>query len=130
MPEIFDPDTTDEFLEIQLGALLHDDIDVECLHALGVRGHQCVGLSGAFDTPAGGDIRHSDDRVTKESLVAAIAADPRMKTRDKCGAYRELTFRSNVLTPDSYPLAGGVGCGAYPIADFPWDTPAVASAGD
>ena len=65
--------------------------------------------------------------ASKTSLLASIAADSRMKARDKCEMYRELAYRSNVLTPDAYPLTGDGACAAYPIAEYPWDTSAVAA---
>ena len=84
----------------------------------------CLTLNVSTPRFAAGDVPRGDARLP------VIAADPRMEARDKCEMYRELVFGSAVLTPDSYPLAGDGGCGAYPIAEFPWDAPDVASAGD
>jgi para-nitrobenzyl esterase len=80
-----------------------------------------------FDTPADGGIRHSAERVTGSGLIAAVAADERLALRDKCWTFAGLVLRSDVLAEDAYGLAGGVDCSSYPLADFPWDAPAVSA---
>jgi hypothetical protein len=74
-----------------------------------------------LDTPAGGGSRLSTEGVTRESLIAAIDANPRLPTqRDKCRIFRTLAGWSPSFTREQYASAGSHGCLDYPIDGFPW----------
>jgi para-nitrobenzyl esterase len=69
-----------------------------------------------LDTPAGGGVRVSSDGVTREAVIAAVDADPRLPTqRDKCRVFRALARWSRGLTPAQYATAGAHGCAEYPF---------------
>jgi para-nitrobenzyl esterase len=74
-----------------------------------------------LDTPAGGGSRLSTEGETRESLIAAIDADPRLPTqRDKCRIFRTLAGWSPSFTREQYASAGAHGCADYPFDGYPW----------
>ncbi len=74
-----------------------------------------------FDTAADGGVRPSSDGVTREAVIAAVDADPRLPTqRDKCRVFRSLAAWSRGLPRAQYATAGAKGCADYPFETFPW----------
>jgi para-nitrobenzyl esterase len=74
-----------------------------------------------LDTPAGGGSRLSTEGVTRESVIAAVDADPRLPTqRDKCRVFRSLATWSREFTREQYATAGAHGCADYPFDAYPW----------
>jgi para-nitrobenzyl esterase len=70
-----------------------------------------------LDTPAGGGSHLSTDGVTRESVIAAVDADPRLPTRrDKCRVFRSLATWSRGFTREQYAST----CADYPYDRFPW----------
>ena len=60
--------------------------------------------------------------VTRESVIAAVDADPRLTSqRDRCFVYLELARWSRGFTEAEYATAGREGCAAYPFETFPWN---------
>jgi para-nitrobenzyl esterase len=93
----------------------------------GARGDQAAwsawdGREGAhkyllLDTPDGGGVRMGSEPVTQESVVAAVAADPRLAApRQRCWVYRELALWSRGFGKDDYASI----CPDFPIDAFPW----------
>jgi para-nitrobenzyl esterase len=75
--------------------------------------------AGLLDTPAGGGVRMAEGVVTRDAVLSAVEADPRLpERRDKCGVYRELALWQRAFSPDDYADAG---CGDLPLDAFPWD---------
>ena len=74
-----------------------------------------------LDTPAGGGSRLSTEGDIRESLIAAVDADPRLPTqRDKCRVFRTLAGWSPGFTREQYATAGAHGCADYPFDGYPW----------
>ena len=72
-----------------------------------------------LDTPAGGGLRMASDYLTKERVVAQIAADPRLpNARDKCERLRELAMYSGRFTREDYGRIAT--CSAFPLDAYPW----------
>ena len=75
-----------------------------------------------LDTQDGGGSRMGSEPVTRESVIAAVDADPRLTSqRDRCFVYRELARWSRGFTEAEYATAGREGCAAYPFETFPWN---------
>jgi para-nitrobenzyl esterase len=72
-----------------------------------------------LDTTDGGGVRMSSEGVTPDSVVAAVEADPRLRTqRERCGVYRELVDSSRgFFTREDYVTAGKQGCANYPFEE-------------
>jgi len=69
-----------------------------------------------FDTPAGGGSRMTPDAQTKEGVLAAVAADPRLADpKERCGVYAELAKRWRGITRDDY--AAMPDCKEFPIEE-------------
>jgi para-nitrobenzyl esterase len=74
-----------------------------------------------FDTPEGGGIRMSSERVVGETLLAGIAVDERFESqRERCSLYRQLATWSGVLEEDEYATVGGGACREFPFESYPW----------
>ena len=74
-----------------------------------------------LDTPAGGGVRMVPGALTRNGVLAAIEADPRLPTqRDRCALYRRVTLWSRALTEQEYLTIGKNGCAAYPLDTYPW----------
>jgi len=74
-----------------------------------------------LDTPAGGGSRLLTEGETRESLIAAVDADPRLPSqRDKCRIFRTLAGWSPGFTREQYASAGAHGCADYPFDGYPW----------
>ena len=70
-----------------------------------------------LDTPDGGGVRMGSEPVEPAGVLAAIDADPRLKSdRERCWVLRE-TFR---YSKDEYEKAGGARCTPFPFDAFPW----------
>ena len=75
-----------------------------------------------FDTAADGGLRMSSKAVTKDTVVAEIASDPRLPTRQaRCEIIDELASRWPRFDPVDYASAGAHSCGDIPIASVPAD---------
>ncbi|HTY17517.1 MAG TPA: carboxylesterase family protein [Myxococcota bacterium] len=70
-----------------------------------------------LDTPAGGGVRMGSEPIDAAQVIAAIDADPRIRSpRDHCWVLHEaLRFDE-----DAYAKAGGARCAGYPFDAFPW----------
>jgi para-nitrobenzyl esterase len=69
-----------------------------------------------LDTDAGGGIRTADGRVTRASVLAAIATTPELPTpRDRCLVLHDLVFGAE-LPRAEYDAK----CPAFPFDRFPW----------
>ena len=67
-------------------------------------------------------LRMSPERVTRETVLADVDADPRLAAqKDKCHVYRILATFSAGLSREQYATAGKKGCAEYPYDDFPWE---------
>ncbi|MFQ5416229.1 MAG: carboxylesterase/lipase family protein [Myxococcota bacterium] len=76
-----------------------------------------------LDTPAGGGARMGSAPVTVESVLAEIAADPRLETqRERCFVYRQIAKWDEDLGfgPEEYLDAGPTGCREWPYDEWPW----------
>jgi len=74
-----------------------------------------------LDTPDGGGLRMSDATVTREAVLAQLGADPALSApHDRCLVLRNLAKFSRGYTVAEY--AADPGCGAYPYADYPWES--------
>lgn len=72
-----------------------------------------------LDTPAGGGLRMSDSPVTRDLVLAQVAADPALSVpRDRCMVLRSLAKFSRGYSQSEY--AAEPACTAYPYADYPW----------
>jgi para-nitrobenzyl esterase len=68
-----------------------------------------------LDTPEGGGIRMGSEPLTREGVVAAVAADPRLAApRDRCRVLRNLATWTSGYTREQYDARAE-------CADFPWD---------
>jgi para-nitrobenzyl esterase len=75
-----------------------------------------------LDTAEGGGLRMGSEPVTPESVIAAVDADPRLRSqRERCWVYRELAQWSRGFDASLYPSAGREGCREYPLDAFPWN---------
>jgi len=64
-----------------------------------------------FDTPDEGGIHMSQDTVTRDSVVAAVATDPRLEsTEERCEVYALLAERSSGLSAEEYAAIEGGNC--------------------
>ena len=69
-----------------------------------------------LDTQADGGIRMSSESLTKESVIAAIEADPRFKAPDeRCRVYRALAIDGRGFTAADY--ASRESCRKYPLQE-------------
>jgi para-nitrobenzyl esterase len=74
-----------------------------------------------LDTPAGGGVRMSNERLTAATVLAAVDEDPRLATqRDRCMIYRELAQWSRGFSKTEYAAAGRNGCAEFPFDQYPW----------
>ena len=70
-----------------------------------------------LDTPAGGGLRADDQSLTREAVLAAVDADPRLvDQKERCRIFAELTTRSHSLTPAEYAQR----CPGIPLSEDPW----------
>jgi len=70
-----------------------------------------------FDTPAGGGITRSSAVQSREGVLAAIEADPRLaEPRARCLVYHDLVIWSPSLTRQAYDEK----CRAFPFDGYPW----------
>jgi para-nitrobenzyl esterase len=71
-----------------------------------------------LDTSAGGGIRMGSEPVTRESVIAAVDADPRLTTqKERCRVFYSLAEWGRGLPKEQYATAGKQGC-----AEFPYDS--------
>jgi para-nitrobenzyl esterase len=68
-----------------------------------------------FDTPAGGGIRMERDRVTKESVIAAVDARAELGRLDKCRVFLNLFRYAEDWSVESFREMGREGCRDYPL---------------
>jgi para-nitrobenzyl esterase len=68
-----------------------------------------------FDTPEGGGIRMSDDRVSPQSVIAAVDAEETLARNDKCQVYFNLFRHSDGWSVDAFRQMGREGCRDFPI---------------
>ncbi|MEO8602804.1 MAG: carboxylesterase family protein [bacterium] len=72
-----------------------------------------------LDTGIGGGVRMSNEALTVQSVLAQLAADPRLtEPRDKCSIYYSLAKFSRGFSKDQYaalPL-----CQPFPFEKYPW----------
>lgn len=68
-----------------------------------------------FDTPEGGGIRMSGDRVSAESVIAAVDAEDTLARADKCQVYFNLFRHSEDWDEDAFRRMGRGGCRDFPI---------------
>jgi para-nitrobenzyl esterase len=77
-----------------------------------------------FDTEAGGGIRMSpDEPLTRELVIAGVAADSRLRgeLRARCEIYYSFVEWGHDLSQTEYEQIEGGACGAeYPFDAFPW----------
>jgi para-nitrobenzyl esterase len=74
-----------------------------------------------LDTAAGGGVRMGSEPVTREGVIAAVDADPRLATqRERCRVFHELVEWGRGLTREQYPTVGKQGCAEYPFDDRSW----------
>lgn len=72
-----------------------------------------------LDTPDGGGLRMSDAAVTRDRVLAAVAADPALAApRERCAVLRNLARFSRGYSAAEY--AAEPGCASYPYAAYPW----------
>ena len=72
-----------------------------------------------LDTPGGGGLRMSDAAVTRELVLAEVAADRALSVpHDRCMVLRNLAKFSRGYSQAEY--AAEPTCSAYPYADYPW----------
>jgi len=72
-----------------------------------------------LDTHAGGGLRMSNENVTRESVLAALAADPRVTgPRMRCVIYHEVIEWERDLTPADYSKFEE--CRDFPYDRYPW----------
>jgi para-nitrobenzyl esterase len=70
-----------------------------------------------FDTPAGGGLRMANEEVTRDTVLAAVATDPRLAApRDRCRIYRELSAWGRGANRATYAER----CPDFPFDDYPW----------
>jgi hypothetical protein len=59
--------------------------------------------------------------VTRETVIAAVDADPRLATqRERCRIFHDLVEWGRGLTREQYPTVGKQGCAEYPFDDRSW----------
>ena len=64
-----------------------------------------------LDAQDGGGLRMSSDTVTKASVIAEVATDPRFESQlERCHAYRALADRERTLSFEEYGQAEGGAC--------------------
>jgi para-nitrobenzyl esterase len=74
-----------------------------------------------LDTDAGGGIRMASETVTREQLLAAVDADPRLtEPRDRCDVYWQLATWGRMIAAKDYPTIGANGCREFPFEGYPW----------
>lgn len=77
-----------------------------------------------FDSEAGGGVRMSrEGALTREKVIAQVAADERLKEyrRDRCEIYYMFTTWGRGMTDAEYAAIEDGGCAAeYPIEEYPW----------
>jgi para-nitrobenzyl esterase len=71
-----------------------------------------------FDSEAGGGLRLSDETLTHDSVLAAIATDPRFESdAERCEIFGQLTRFGGGLGPAGYrEIAGGI-CKDVPLPE-------------
>ena len=68
-----------------------------------------------FDVPDEGGIHMSEDTVTRRSVVAGVATDPRLEnSEERCEVYALLAQRSSGMSPEEYAAIEDGECPALP----------------
>lgn len=71
-----------------------------------------------LDTPAGGGLRMTNEQLTRETVLDAVASDPRLaEPRDRCRIYRELAAWGRGSNRDAYAAR----CPDFPYDGYPWE---------
>jgi len=72
-----------------------------------------------LDAPAGGGVRMGSGAETRDGVLAAVAADPRLASpRDRCRVLHELVEDGRLLGRAEYARRG---CADFPYDAYPWD---------
>ena len=83
----------------------------------GAPGWEPAPTTMVLDTPAGGGLRPTVAPVTRDDVLAAIAADPRLPTaRDRCLVYHELVAWAGTLPRATFDAW----CPEHPFDGYPW----------
>jgi para-nitrobenzyl esterase len=70
-----------------------------------------------LDTPTGGGLRTIVEPASRDAVLAAIAADPRLPSpRDRCLAYHDLVIWATTLSRATYDRL----CPEHPFDGYPW----------
>lgn len=76
-----------------------------------------AGLFIVFDTPDGGGIRMARERITRESVIAAVDAQEELAPLDKCRVFHNLFRYEEAWSVETFREMGRDGCRDYPLED-------------